>query len=173
MAMNVKKRSKRHLCNWFIVIWLQSVNCLNCPQPYVPIDSEDVCIYMSSRTVALNEMEAYCTGEVNGGKPFTRRFSDEGLKELGRNLKLTVESLFPPEVYIGMQREKNNMNQDTENFIYTNDQGTVHQDKYPLWASDPSYSDCGVVSYRKEFRVKPFSCSNSAVILCEKKELRK
>ncbi|GBO37517.1 hypothetical protein AVEN_67710-1 [Araneus ventricosus] len=90
---------------WFILFFLTGVNCFDCPQPYVPIDAEKVCIYMSSRPVALNEMEGYCSTEANGGKPFNRRFSDKGITELGRNLKLSVESVFPPEVYIGQYRE--------------------------------------------------------------------
>ncbi|GBO44187.1 hypothetical protein AVEN_106260-1 [Araneus ventricosus] len=85
---------------WFILFFLTGVNCFDCPQPYVPIDAENVCIYMSSRPVALNEMEGYCSSEANGGKPFNRRFSDKGIRELARNLKLSVESIFPPEVYI-------------------------------------------------------------------------
>ncbi|GIY02975.1 uncharacterized protein CEXT_455801, partial [Caerostris extrusa] len=79
---------------------IDALSVSDCPQPYVPIDSEEVCIYMSSRTVPLNEMEAYCTGEVNGGKPFHEKIFGRRPQRTGRNLKLTVESLFPPEVYI-------------------------------------------------------------------------
>ncbi|GFY67416.1 uncharacterized protein TNIN_440681 [Trichonephila inaurata madagascariensis] len=157
---------------WFVFLWLRSVvvYSLDCPYTYFPLESENICIYMSSRPVALRDMEGYCATEANGGKPFTRRFSDAGIKELSKTLKMSVESLFPPEVYIGIQREKDSMQQDTKYFAYTNNEGNVHQDDYPLWTDDPSRFDCGVASYLDDFKVKPFSCGNTAVFLCEKNE---
>ncbi|PRD25921.1 UNVERIFIED_CONTAM: hypothetical protein NCL1_39528 [Trichonephila clavipes] len=144
----------------------------NCPYTYFPLESENICIYMSSRPVALRDMESYCATEANGGRPFTRRFSDAGMKELSKTLKMSVESLFPPEVYIGIEREKDSMQLDTKYFAYTNNEGNVHQDDYPLWTDDPSRFDCGVASYLDDFKVKPFSCGNTAVFLCEKNEQR-
>ncbi|CAL1272450.1 unnamed protein product [Larinioides sclopetarius] len=159
--------------NWrdcFILCFLTGVNCIDCPQPYLPIDSENACIYMSSRAVALNEMEGYCASEANGGKPFNRRFSDEGISELGKNLKLSVESLFPPEVYVGITREKDGMNQPTKNWLFANNQGSVDEKLYELWTREPNMQDCGSVTYLENFKVNPFSCTDSAVFLCEKNE---
>ncbi|GFQ78491.1 c-type lectin domain-containing protein [Trichonephila clavata] len=69
-----------------------------------------------------------------------------------------------------MQRGVDSMQRPTDLFKFSNDEGSVKENEYGLWASDPEYYDCGVVSYSKNFKVVPVKCDDKAMYMCEKKE---
>ncbi|GFR11837.1 c-type lectin domain-containing protein [Trichonephila clavata] len=69
-----------------------------------------------------------------------------------------------------MQRGVDSMQRPTDLFKFSNDEGSVKENEYGLWASDPEYYDCGVVSYSKDFKVVPVKCDDKAMYMCEKKE---
>ncbi|GFT43594.1 c-type lectin domain-containing protein [Nephila pilipes] len=127
-----------------------------------------MCVYLSSRVISLDSIDSYCSTEVYGAKAFTRRLTDEGLKDFQRILADYL--VFPNYVYIGMQRQLDSMRRSTDTFAFSNGEGTVKADEYGLWASDPEYYDCGTVSYSKDFKVVPFQCDDKTIFMCEKKE---
>ncbi|GFW90316.1 transposable element Tc3 transposase [Trichonephila clavipes] len=69
-----------------------------------------------------------------------------------------------------MQRGVDSMQRPTDSFKFSNDEGSVKENEYGLWASDPEYYDCGVVSYSNDFKVVPVKCDDKAMYMCEKKE---
>ncbi|GFW90327.1 histone-lysine N-methyltransferase SETMAR [Trichonephila clavipes] len=57
------------------------VQALDCQQPFFSVASQNLCVYLSSRVIALDKIETYCATEVYGAEPFTGRLTDDGLKD--------------------------------------------------------------------------------------------
>ncbi|KAG8193193.1 hypothetical protein JTE90_005543 [Oedothorax gibbosus] len=155
-------------CLFLLVFVIQEISCENCPNLYVK--SSKLCIHLSQRNLALDKMEGYCMNEAQMGKPLLRRLTDKEMQGVGKTLKDFSENQFPREVFIGMQREADSMGRPSKTFKYEGGYGSVKQDDYSLWDSDPSNYDCGMVTYGSGFKVRPAGCSESALFMCEKDE---
>ncbi|XP_071039296.1 uncharacterized protein [Parasteatoda tepidariorum] len=153
------------ICELILLLFaISKTNSERCPETYFWLGAENVCLHVSNRKVRLNDMKTYCTNEGRGGKPFLRRLSDDGFKDMAEILWKDLQHVVPANTYIGIKKDSGF---GSKKWIFSNDEGSVEQGDYPLWASDPSNYDCGVAEI-EEFNVTPYSCGQNAVVLCEK-----
>ncbi|GFY39252.1 hypothetical protein TNIN_251121 [Trichonephila inaurata madagascariensis] len=71
---------------YLLLLAIQCVISKNCQQPFFSVESQNICVYLSSRVISLDNIETYCATEVYGAEPFTGRLTDDGLKDFRKAL---------------------------------------------------------------------------------------